>query len=499
MRRSSTSNAGATLTQRVHQDDAKELIHNSQWAFADCSTTAVPGHAEHHARSVSMAVSIPTTSTSWSIRAKNPTVTGIGFAGDARLRLLSARAPTAGRIMTGRHGDGPRRANAADAANPLGNSIQTRSSTARRRAGAGSAPSCSSGSTRARTAAVFEGAIPHKASNRGAFNIRFAQPTRLSGTQHTETQFPGQESPQTWDVSHDPIAGDHRRAARSLPQSETCPKITATVTDTEYWQSLMSLNTTDAERQARFRHSGERPDLPLRRDPAWRRRSANQPPCGAAEAAGQLPAADQQQSVHPGAAGLVGRVAAVDHRGASRRRASIRRWRSDSLVPVTQINSSLRPGGEFHAARALDAALPSRPRRRISTRRTCRGVMAEPPVKGEAYARLLPRSTPTATRSTGCAIPTCRRRSAPIPAGTPQGGLQRRRFLRSDGRLIPFFETKAQRLAAGDPRLSIQERYPTHADYVARSRRRRILVKQRLLLQQDAELIISQANAAAVP
>src|SRR5215472_9914913 len=39
----STSNAGATLTRRVHQDDAKELIDNSQWAFADCSPAAFPG------------------------------------------------------------------------------------------------------------------------------------------------------------------------------------------------------------------------------------------------------------------------------------------------------------------------------------------------------------------------------------------------------------------------------------------------------------------------
>jgi len=39
----SSSNAGATLTRRVHQDDAKELIDNSQWAFADCSTTSFPG------------------------------------------------------------------------------------------------------------------------------------------------------------------------------------------------------------------------------------------------------------------------------------------------------------------------------------------------------------------------------------------------------------------------------------------------------------------------
>src|SRR3989441_12327782 len=39
----STSNAGATLTRRVHQDDARETISNSDWAFADCSTTPFPG------------------------------------------------------------------------------------------------------------------------------------------------------------------------------------------------------------------------------------------------------------------------------------------------------------------------------------------------------------------------------------------------------------------------------------------------------------------------
>jgi hypothetical protein len=30
-------------------------------------------------------------------------------------------------------------------------------------------------------------------------------------------------------------------------RTDTCPKITATETDTEYWQALMALNTTDAD------------------------------------------------------------------------------------------------------------------------------------------------------------------------------------------------------------------------------------------------------------
>ena len=35
------------------------------------------------------------------------------------------------------------------------------------------------------------------------------------------------------------------------------------------------------------------------------------------------------------------------------------------------------------------------------------------------------------------------------------------------GGMVPFFKTRAQRLAAGDPRLSLEERYGTHAGYVA--------------------------------
>ena len=38
-----TNNAGATLTERVHQNDPKVAIDNSLWAFADCSTVPIPG------------------------------------------------------------------------------------------------------------------------------------------------------------------------------------------------------------------------------------------------------------------------------------------------------------------------------------------------------------------------------------------------------------------------------------------------------------------------
>ena len=68
------------------------------------------------------------------------------------------------------------------------------------------------------------------------------------------------------------------------------------------------------------------------------------------------------------------------------------------------------------------------------------------------------------------------------------------------GAFIPFFRTLAERRAAGDPRLSLEERYPTHQDYVAKvTAAANSLVSRRLLLPEDATFLINQANAAAVP
>ncbi|HEX2334093.1 MAG TPA: alpha/beta hydrolase domain-containing protein [Burkholderiales bacterium] len=45
-----------------------------------------------------------------------------------------------------------------------------------------------------------------------------------------------------------------------------------------------------------------------------------------------------------------------------------------------------------------------------------------------------------------------------------------------------------------------EERYPTHADYVAKvTAAANGLVARRLLLPEDADFLINQANAAAVP
>jgi hypothetical protein len=63
------------------------------------------------------------------------------------------------------------------------------------------------------------------------------------------------------------------------------------------------------------------------------------------------------------------------------------------------------------------------------------------------------------------------------------------------GSYFPFAPTKEARLATGDPRPSLEERYPTGDDYVnAIAGAAEELRKMRLLLPEDVERIV---NAAA--
>jgi len=67
------------------------------------------------------------------------------------------------------------------------------------------------------------------------------------------------------------------------------------------------------------------------------------------------------------------------------------------------------------------------------------------------------------------------------------------------GQYIPFALTKAARLSANDPRLSLEERYQTHAGYV-RAIKKVVhkLAAQRFLLPEDVEQYIRAAEASNV-
>jgi hypothetical protein len=91
------------------------------------------------------------------------------------------------------------------------------------------------------------------------------------------------------------------------------------------------------------------------------------------------------------------------------------------------------------------------------------------------------------------------------PLGTYLGwnvaasGYRKGRGCGFSGGFIPFARTREERLAIGDPRASLEERYGTHEGYVSRVREAaRQLVRERFLLQEDADRIVGEAEASPI-
>jgi hypothetical protein len=62
------------------------------------------------------------------------------------------------------------------------------------------------------------------------------------------------------------------------------------------------------------------------------------------------------------------------------------------------------------------------------------------------------------------------------------------------GATLPFAPTQSEREAAGDPRLSIEERYPSKADYLDRvTKAAQALVAEGYLLEDDVQTVLEQA------
>jgi hypothetical protein len=478
----STDNSGATLTRRVHQNDPRELIPNSQWAFADCTSVPFPGVPDP--TKICLQGGFDTNHIYELLyTAKNPMVMGLGFAA-TRDFVSFLRSGNGGALV-----------------NPLGNGIENAIIYGSSQSGRWIRTFIQLGFNQdEERRQVFEGAIPHKASNRGAFNIRFAQPTRLSGTQHSEQQYPGAESPQTWDVSFDPLTGITAGQLERCRRSHTCPKIIHTNTDTEYWQAVMSLNTTDSTGSQDLTIP---PEVRIY-DLAGTQHGGGNPLAQPPEVLPAFPNACQLRSnsnpfIHAQRALLVALREWIINgtEPPASRYSSIGRG---SLVKPTEVQIPYIPAVNFTVPGLVNYKfyLDRGPRFDVED---VSGIMAEPPIVGFAYTVLVPQ-----VDADGNPIDGLRNTNVQVPLGTYIGwNIRKAGFSEGDscdltGAFIPFFKTRAEREAAGDPRLSLEERYPTHDDYVSRvTAAANDLVTQRLLLPEDRGSIIAAANAAAVP
>ena len=131
-----------------------------------------------------------------------------------------------------------------------------------------------------------------------------------------------------------------------------------------------------------------------------------------------------------------------------------------------------------------------------------KGILATLPPRlvGTPYPALVPRADSDGNDLAGIRLP-----EVAAPTATYTGWGLRAVPVGGDdgcdhfGQRIDFAKTKAERTASGDPRLSLEERYLTHADYVdAVTRVANTLKRDRLMLGEDVQAYIKKANDSAV-
>jgi len=123
-----------------------------------------------------------------------------------------------------------------------------------------------------------------------------------------------------------------------------------------------------------------------------------------------------------------------------------------------------------------------------------------PRLVGTPYPALVPKTDADGNDIAGVRIP-----EVAVPVATYSGWALRANPAGGDdgcdaaGQMIDFAKTKDERLMTGDPRLSLEERYPSHAAYVsAVGAAANALARDRLLLDEDVQAYMKKAQAAPI-
>ena len=331
---------------------------------------------------------------------------------------------------------------------------------------------------------VFDGMHAHTGSGRIFHNTRFAQVGRYP-RQHEEHQWPAEYYPFTFVAVPDPFTN---RVDGLWKRPATDPLIIQTHTEGDYWVRHVSLNHTDCRdgqdvrlpETTRMYHLTGAPHMarPVD-DPIW-----------------------------------IGQLTPNNMSAAPYRRAMLSlldRWASDGTPPPPSLLPSCANGTLVTAAEVLTrypqipgVTLPKGPSRLprydYGPEFDSRGIVSKfPPeaVPGQEYPIRVP-----SIDSDGNGIAGLRYPDVEVPLGTYNGwSLRREGFAEGDqfwntGSFVPFARTRGEREASGDPRPSIEERYPDHATYVeAVARVCAQRVAERLMLQEDADRFIAAARA----
>jgi Alpha/beta hydrolase domain len=333
---------------------------------------------------------------------------------------------------------------------------------------------------------VFEGILNWEGAASGVFlNYRFAQPARTH-RQHFGRWYPEREFPFANQVLFDPVTGKTDGRLRKCLSSNTCPRIFEVNSANEYWGKGGSLLHTDTLGN----------DLP---DPANVRFYLLS---SLAHVASTGPGICQQPG-NPMVPNAALRALLV----------ALHEWVSEDKTPPASRVPRRADGTLVASLPQETVGFPSIPGITYNGLMTTGdlfdfgpflsdGILTTlPPLPlGTPYPAMVPRTDPDGNDVAGIRLP-----AVAVPLATYTGwSLRAAAFAGDDlcdafGQKLGFRQTKAERLAAGDIRLSLEERYPNHGAYVsAVAQAANNLHQQRLLLGEDVEQIVQAAAESAV-
>jgi len=477
------NNSHDTMTMRQHQNDAKVVIPNNQWAYADCSITPFPGVP--NPQKVCLAAGFDTDHIyELTYTAKDPLVMGLGM---AALRDV-------GTFL--RH----ETADASGNPNPLAGKIQWSLLNGISQSGRLLRTFLQLGFNQDEASRmVFDGMQPHIGSVRNYINIRFSQPGRLAGTQHTEKQYPGPEGSLTYGRTYDVLAGEEGEGISSsildrCSRNNTCPKIVHTMSDIEYWEAAGAFDTVspDGSKDSQIpsnvriyqfsstQHGGFSPVAPLPTS------------TGICE---QLPNSNSYTyNIRAMLMALYNWVA----KGTNPPPSAYSTLAKGTLVPPQSVAFPTIPGVTGPAG-IYNTRIVYKRGRSYDPQDVSGVISSEPPVAGAAYPTLLPQ-----VNADGNDLDGLRSVTLQAPLATYTGwNVRRAGFSQGDacdltGSSIPLALTQAQRIASGDPRPSLQERYGTLAGYTTAAQAAAAsLVKQGYLLSSDQAAAVASAVSQA--
>ncbi|MBL6616165.1 MAG: hypothetical protein ISP45_19280 [Reyranella sp.] len=432
----------ARLSVRARADDERRELRRSDWSFVDSRSIRLTGGVKP----------LPGHLYEFHYEAKNPKVQGLGFA--ATRDIVSwlrydpaATAATGGKITHA----------LAIGFSQAGRYLRHHVSEGFNQDEQGRR--------------VFDGIHSHIAGiGRIFFNTPFGQPARTA-TQHEDHDFPENAFPFSTATLFDPLTD---REGSLFPEYDANPKLIETNTSTEYWQKGASLLHTDPL----ARQDVTLPDNSRVYMIAGTQHGGR---AGATTDAGPNVNPRNPHNPMPAVRAL---LVALDE------------WVVSGKLPPASRLPTLAAGTLVDADKTGFPAVPAAAVVKRTNAVTPPVDWVRLPAAYGTYRTLVCKVDADGNEVAGVRLP-----DIAVPLATysgwneykppyPAGELADR-----DGTCLPFATDKAARESVGDPRPSIAERYASGADYVSKVQAVvDDLVKDRLMLAEDAELYLERAR-----